>query len=206
MSQRDDAPVGDVAAHDADAPRERRRLGGPALLGVAAVVAIGIAAGVLAWLLIGGSDDESSTSAPTAPSAAVPQIASLDDLRALADSGDTFYWAGVRSGTRIELTATDGTVFIRYLPPGQPASTSAPVLTVATYPRANAFEEVSNVSEGENVTTIDLPRGGLAVVDETGGTNVHLAYPDEPYQAEVYSPQVGLARTLVENGTIRPFS
>jgi hypothetical protein len=206
VSQRDDVPVGDVAAHDADAPRERRLLGGRAYLGVAAVVAIGIAAGLLAWFLVGRSDDDSTSAAPTAPSAGVPEIASLDDLRALADSGDTFYWAGVRSGTRIELTATDGTVFIRYLLPGQPAGTSAPVLTVATYPRANAFEEVSNVAEGENVTTIDLPRGGLAVVDETGGTNVHLAYPDAPYQAEVYSPRVGEARALVENGTIRPFS
>jgi hypothetical protein len=206
MSQRDDVPVGEVAAHEVISPHERRRLGGRALLGVAAVVAIGLVAALLAWLLIGGSDDESSAVAPTAPSASVPAIASLDDLRTLADSGDTFYWAGVRGGTRIELAVTDGTVFIRYLPPGQPAGTSAPVLTVATYPRANAFEEVSNVAEGENVNTIDLPRGGLAVVDETAGTNVHLAYPDQPYQAEVYSPQVGLARALVENGTIRPFS
>jgi hypothetical protein len=196
MSQPDNAPVGEVA------PRGGR-VGRPALLGIAAVVAIGLAAALLAWLLLGGSDEGTPAAAPAVPSAGVPEIASLDDLRALADSGETFYWAGVRDGTKIELTATDGMVFIRYLTPDQPAGSSAPVLTVATYPRANGFEEVTNAAKGENVETIDLPSGGLAVVD---ATNVHLAYPDQPYQAEVYSPQAGLARELVENGTIRPYS
>lgn len=204
MSQPDDVPVGDVAQHDAS-EREGRRPGGPALLGIGAIVAVGLAAALLAWLLIDRSDGETAA-APTAPSAGVPEIASLDDLRALADSGETFYWAGVRGGTRIELTATDGTVFIRYLPPNQPAGSAEPVLTVATYPRSNGFEEVTTAAEGENVTTIELPLGGLAVVDNATGTNVHLAYPDQPYQAEVYSPTAGLARTLVANGTIRPFS
>ena len=104
-----------------------------------------------------------TSAAPTAPSAAVPEIASLADLRALADSGETFYWAGVRSGTRIELAASDGTVFIRYLPPGEPAGSTAPALTVATYPRANAFDEVSRAAEDEDATQLELPRGGLAV-------------------------------------------
>ncbi len=171
-----------------------------------AVVAIGIVAGLLAWFFIVRTDDDETSAAPTAPSTAVPEIASLADLRALADSGETFYWAGVRSGTRIELTAPDGTVFIRYLPPGEPAGSTAPALTVATYPRSNAFDEVSRAAEGENVTKLDLPGGGVASVDETSGTNVHLAYPDQPYQVEVYSPQVGEARNLVANGTIRAFS
>ena len=205
MSQPDDVQAGDVARRDASGS-ERRRPGGPALLGIAAIIAIGLAAALVAWLLIDRSDDETSTATPPAQPAGVPEIASLDDLRALADSGETFYWAGVRGGTRIELTATDGTVFIRYLPPDQPAGSGEPVLTVATYPRANGFEEVSNAAEGENVEKIDLPSGGLAVVDETTGTNVHLAYPDKPFQAEVYSPRTDLARTLVENGAIRPFS
>jgi hypothetical protein len=206
MSRPDDVSVGEVAAPDTSQSATRGRPGRPALLGIAAVVAIGLAAGLLAWLLIDRSDDDATTAAPTAPSAAVPEIASLDDLRALADSGDVFYWAGARNGTQIELTAADGTVFIRYLPPGEAAGSSSAVLTVATYPRANGFEEVTNVAEGENVTKIDLPRGGIAVVDETVGTNVHLAYPDQPYQAEVYSPRIGEARELVENGTIRPYS
>jgi len=204
MSQPDDVPAGDVARRDASGSERRRP--GPAVLGIAAIAAIGLAAALIAWLLIDRSDDETSTATPAAQPAGVPEIASLDDLRALADSGEMFYWAGVQGGTRIELTATDGTVFIRYLPPNQPAGSGEPVLTVATYPRANGFEEVSNAAEGENVEKIDLPSGGLAVVDESTGTNVHLAYPDQPFQAEVYSPRADLARTLVENGTIRPFS
>ena len=65
---------------------------------------------------------------------------------------------------------------------------------------------MSRAAEGENATKLDLPGGGVASVDGTTGTNVHLAYPDEPYQVEVYAPQPGLARSLVENGTIRAFS
>ena len=98
----------------------------------------------------------------------MPEIASLADLRALADSGETFYWAGVRSRTRIELAAPDGTVFIRYLPLDEPAGSTAPALTVATYPRSNAFDEVSRAAEGEDATELELPRGGLAVADDIG--------------------------------------
>jgi hypothetical protein len=59
----------------------------------------------------------------------------------LRDAGETFYWAGVQTGMRIELTAPDGTVFIRYLPSGEQAGSAAPALTVATYPRSNGFED-----------------------------------------------------------------
>lgn len=200
MSQPHDTPVG-AAADDADAKSGGRRR---VILGVGVIVWVGILAALLAWLLIVRPGDDSEA-APVSPPG-VPAVASVADLRALSDSGETFYWAGTRAGTRIELTATDGTVFVRYLPQGEPAGSSAPALTVATYPRANGFAEVSRAARAENVATIDLPEGGLAVVDESTGTNVHLAYPDQPYQAEVYSPKAGLARTLVENGTIRPFS
>jgi hypothetical protein len=201
MSRPDDVPVDDGAAHDAPATSSRRRK----LLGLVVVVAVGLVAGVAAWFLLVRPKDDGS-SAPPLPSAATPEIASIADLRALADSGQTFYWAGVRSGTRIELTAADGTVFIRYLPPGTQAGSAAPELTVATYARLNGFEEVSRAAEGAGVIKLALPRGGVAVVDDTGGTNVHLAYPGEPYQIEVYSPVVGAAKRLVENATVRPFS
>lgn len=202
MSRPDDVPGGEVAAHDAPATSSRRH----ALLGVGAVVALGLVAAFLAWALIVRANDDETSAAPTAPSAAVPEIASLADLRTLADSGETFYWAGVRSGTQIELAASDGTVFIRYLPPGEPAGSTEPALTVATYPRSNAFDEVSRAAEGEEATDLKLPQGGLAVADETRGTNVHLAYPGQPYQVEVYSPKVGEALRLVANGTVGPYS
>ena len=177
-----------------------------ALRGVGAIVAAGLVAASLAWFLIARTNDDDTSAAPTAPSSAVPEIASPADLRALADSGETFYWAGVRSRTRIELAAPDGTVFIRYLPPGEPAGSTAPALTVATYPRSNAFDEVSRAAEGEDATELELPRGGLAVADDTGGTNVHLAYRASRTRWEVYSPRLGEALRLVANGTVRPYS
>ena len=206
MTGPDDVTVGDAAAHDPNQRSTRGRFGSSTLVWVVAVVAIGIVAGLAGVVLhrsFGRRRDECGSHRAVDGGARdrIPRRPT-----ALADSGETFYWAGVRSGTRIELTAPDGTVFIRYLPPGEPAGSTAPALTVATYPRSNAFDEVSRAAEGENVTKLDLPGGGVASVDETSGTNVHLAYPDQPYQVEVYSPQVGEARNLVANGTIRAFS
>ena len=110
MSGPDDVTVGDArlttrtrGPRVADSARPR------SLVSIA-VVAIGIVAGLLAWFFIVRTDDDETSAAPTAPSTATPEIASLADLTALADSGETFYWAGVRSGTQIELTAPDGTV------------------------------------------------------------------------------------------------
>ena len=102
MSGPDDVTATDAAAHDPNKRSTRGRFGSSTLIGVIVVVAIGIIAGLLAWFFIVRSDDETNA-APTAPATATPEIASLADLTALADSGETFYWAGVRSGTRIEL-------------------------------------------------------------------------------------------------------
>jgi hypothetical protein len=206
MSRPEHVRIGHPAAPGGHGSAGGRRFGRRALVRAGVVVWVGLIAGLLAWLLLVRPNDDAPNAVPVSPSPAVPVIASVADLRALADSGERFYWAGVRGGTKIELTVTDGTVFIRYLPPGEPSGSSTPLLTVATYPRANGFEEVTRASEGGSVTAIDLPRGGLAVVDETTGTNVHLAYPDESYQVEVYAPEAGVARRLVANGTVRAFS
>jgi hypothetical protein len=202
MSQTENHSVGESAASGASSGG--RRFGRGTGLGVGAVVLIGLAAAFFTWFLVVRPEDDTSA-VPFTPATAAPEIATLADLRTLADSGETFYWAGTRSGTRIELTAPDGTVYLRYLPPGESAGSAAPALTVATYPRSDAFEEVRRAAEGEDVTTLDLARGGLAVVDRSSDTNVHLAYPDEPYQIEVYAPEPGLARRLVASGTVRPY-
>ena len=182
---------------------------------VGAVLAVAFAAAFVAWLVLERTDDETSsvagTTAPasTATTPAVtearPAIASVAELRkAAASSAIPVYWVGARDGTRIELTrAPGGTIIVRYLPPKTRAGAAAPFLTIATYRRPNGYREVLSVSKKPSATTIKLA-GGIAVYSSDDPTNLHLAYPGQPYQIEVFAPQRDLARRLVAAGAVRP--
>jgi hypothetical protein len=178
---------------------------------IGAVVAVVLAAGFTAWLVFGRGDGSktgapSTTSPGIAPAATVasPTITSVRALQsAAATSTVPIYWIGARSGTSIELTrAPGGTVFVRYLPPGSRAGDPHALLTVATYPRPKAFAEVQHAATAARSKTIDLAGGGLAVYDPAHPSNVHLAYPGQPYQIEVYAPR--RAVQLVASGAVRP--
>ena len=64
--------------------------------------------------------------------------------------------------------------------------------------------EVQAAAKNEGSRSVDLDGGGLAVYDTKAPTNVHLAFPDEAYQVEVFSPTGDLALRLVANGKIQP--
>ena len=67
-------------------------------------------------------------------------------------------------GSTYELTqASNGNVYVRYLPKGAAVGTKKPYLTVATYPVLNALEAVRRTANSSTAHTIDLPGGGLAV-------------------------------------------
>jgi hypothetical protein len=185
---------------------------------VGAILVVGLAAAFLVWLLVGGDDDESAT--PTVSTTLVsslpatgtgvtrPSLESLAALRASAASSRTpVYWAGARGGTQLELTKTPtGAIFVRYLPKSAEAGDRRAFLTVAVYPRPNGFAEVKSAASEKGSRTIDLAGGGIAVYDDGSAQNVHLAYPGQTYQIEVFAPQAGVARRLVESGAIRPVS
>ena len=183
-----------------------------------AVAALAVAAGLLAWVLVDRSDDEktaqgTTTTAvtptlPTTPSETVsqPAIRTIAELRAAAAiSPNPIYWAGSRAGTRLEVSQTSGgTVFVRYLPTGTAAGDMQPHLTVATYARPNGYAEVQAAAKNEGSRSLELDGGGLAVYDSKAPTNVHVAFPGQAYQIEVFSPENDLALRLVTNGKIRP--
>jgi hypothetical protein len=185
------------------------------------VVALAVAAGIVAWVLIDRSDDESAapqTTAAVAPSAAPtfpatpsetvsqPSFRTIAELRAAAAASSApIYWVGARAGTRLEVSETSGgTVFVRYLPLGTDAGDLDPHLTVATYTRENGFAEVQAAAKNDGSTSLGLEGGGLAVYDSTASANVHIAYSGQPYQVEVFSPEAGEALRLVRNGKLRP--
>ena len=96
-----------------------------------AVVAVALAVGFGAWLLVRDGDGDSSTER------AEPVATTLADLRALDEqSGHPVYRVGPRPGTKYEVTRTsNGNVYIRYLTEGAPVGDERPnYLTVARIP------------------------------------------------------------------------
>jgi hypothetical protein len=199
-------------------PRKAPRRGPGNAVRLGALIALAVAGGLLAWVLVDRSDDEdaaqgttaaeTSPTIPTTPSETVsqPAIRTIAELRAAAAaSSSPIYWAGARADTRLEVSETSsGTVFVRYLPAGSGPGDLEPHLTVATYARPNGYAEVQAAAKNEGSRSVELDGGGLAVYDAKAPTNVHLAFPREAYQVEVFSPEDDLALRLVSNGKIRP--
>jgi hypothetical protein len=138
-----------------------------------------------------------SESTKTPPAKAASPAA----LAALAGSlGHPVYWAGTMPGSTYELTqAWNGNVYVRYLPEGAAVGAKKPYLTVATYPVLNALEAVRRTANSGTARTLDLPGGGIAVVDARDPRSVYVAYPNSNYQVEVFDPSPARARSVASH-------
>ena len=134
-----------------------------------------------------------------------PEAVTEDELIALSQTlGHPIYWAGPREDTTYELTVnSEGSVYVRYLSEGAEVGSKPPALTVVTYKLADAYEATKNSASGDAVV-IQVPNGGVALHPQGNAHNVHLAYPGEDVQAEVYSPLPREAPRLVRRGAIVP--
>jgi hypothetical protein len=166
---------------------------------LAALLALGLAAFVVGWLILGRDD----SSAPSTGAS----IASEAELREFATSTSTpVYWAGRRAGQTYELTRTsDGRVYVRYLPTDvEPGDPRPQFLTVGTYPRTNAWAELRRAARKPGAVSRRLSNDGLMVFSRTRPTSVYLGYAGSRYQVEVYHPSPNEARRLVTSGSVVP--
>jgi hypothetical protein len=156
------------------------------------------AAGGAGWFAV-RDDGASSTKHAPAATASVQALASL-----AASVGHPVYWAGPEHGYRYELThTTDGRIYIRYLPAGVAAGSSAPdYLTVGTYPVPNALMTVRAIGAKTGGSLLDLGGGAVAAADPDHPLSIYIAYPGSSYEVEVYDPSPGRARQLVTTGAI----
>jgi hypothetical protein len=177
------------ATDDTPAPRAR-----PAPLFAAIVtasVAVGVAAGVLS-LLTGDGGLPASSDGLTA--------AELE--RRVADVETPAYWVGPKRDSLYRLTTrADGAVFIRYLTQGA-ARDSQPALTVATYPRANAYGDVEAAARRAGSVRVTVAGNAVATFERARPTNVFVAFASSPVQVEVFDPAPAEARRLVESGAV----
>jgi hypothetical protein len=174
----------------------------PAVRVAAEVLTVAIGA-LAVWLALLRTDDAASVAEPEGG----PVPASQSDLAALSARLDApIYWAGTRSGTRLEATLTANEyAYVRYLsadaPIGDPSSR---YLTVATYGAVNALAHLRSYAHHEHASTKHIPGGGLAVPVPDSPTSVYFARPDQDIQVEVYDPRRGEALRLIKSGAIEP--
>jgi hypothetical protein len=179
---------------------------------VGAVVAIALAAGFAAWLLVRGNDDSSSSPQTTSTAEASanpfgPVAATPATLRSVSrEVKHTIYWVGPRSGQIYELTRTaGGRVYVRYLPAGvEVGNKSADYTIVGTYPTPNALKVLKDVAKQPNEQSVPAPGGGIAVYAKNAPRNVYVAFPGSDEQIEVYDPSAKRALRLVTSGRVAP--
>jgi hypothetical protein len=172
---------------------------------IGAVVAVALAIGFIAWLIVRGGGGSSSTTSGTATLPSVgPTAVSVTDLGNAADkAGHAVYWAGPIPNTRYELTQTpSGSIYVRYLPQGVPVGTKALSTLVGSYPVDNAYKVLQGLAKKSDETAFRAPGGGIGVYSKDSPTNVYLVYPGSNVQIEVYDPSPQRARSLITSGQI----
>ena len=178
------------------------------------MLAVAAAAGFIVWLLVRGGDNSNSNSFETTPPATstpktqpLLRTATPQSLAALSASmKQPIYWAGRRRGVKYELTrSSDGKIYVRYLPKGvRIGNRTGQYPLVGTYPVTGAYAAVQRAAKESGAETFRVPRGGLAVVNATAPKNVYFAFPNSPYQIEVFDPSAKRARRLVVSGAVTP--
>lgn len=185
-------------------PRNRTRIG--------LVIAVGLVAALVVWLLVKGNDNGSNSAPAPVPQAGAqtlpaqsPVEISARGLTTLA-TAQPIYWAGERPGTKLELTVTSsGNVFVRYLDKATPiGAKNREFLTVGTYPVSGALELLQHEATRTNAVTKQLNGGGLVLVDKSHPQSVYVAYPGIDYQVEVYDPTPKQALDLVLSAAVGP--
>lgn len=112
------------------------------------------------------------------------------------------YWVGPESDVDYELTrASNGSIFIRYLPRGVKAGSTRRFLTVATYPFPGAYSALKQMAS----QSVKLPiPGGIAIYSRGDPNDIHVAFVGGVSEIEVFSPVPGEAARLVRDGRVRP--
>ena len=150
----------------------------------------------------------SASSANVSAVVTKPVLTTAAALKRLsATLGRPVFWLGPISGSRVELSrAPDGRVYVRYLPSGVRAGSTAPYLTVATYPVANGLAVTTAASKKAGAVAIPLGNGAVAFFQRTRPTNVYVAFPGVAEQVELFDPSARQARSIVAAQRVKPAS
>jgi hypothetical protein len=135
-----------------------------------------------------------------------PLLQSQTQLMARASAiGQPVYWAGPADGDNYEFTRTpNGHVYVRYLPDGVAAGAKgAQYMIVATYSWGKAYEALQKQAKGAELKG---PGGSIMWVRAADPRSVLIAWPNVPYEVEIYDPHPAVALATARSGRVRPVS
>jgi hypothetical protein len=189
------------------APAEPTKTGsrlGSKQIRLGAVLAILIAAGLVAWLLL-DRNNSSFSLAPVTPIA--PQVLTADGLKStVSQLGQPVYWAGPKPGYTYELARDrKDDIHVTYLPPGKGLGAKGTFLVIGTFRFVNALSAVQRAGHNKGSLTVKVPNNGVAVYSPQRPDAYWFATPGSHYQAGVFTPNSPpLARRLVLGGKVVP--
>jgi hypothetical protein len=130
------------------------------------------------------------------------------ELRAFVrQSGVPAFWAGAQDGARyVANIGSNRDVLITYVPEGTPeGELFGKTLMVATYPMADAYALLESAAQEPNAISSVNEDGALLFYTSDRPSNVYLAYPDQPFQIEIFDPDNARSLELAtERGRIQP--
>lgn len=170
------------------------------VLGIAAVVILALALGALGgYVAAVATTNQSATAQVAQLSDGKPHIVSSSTLAQLAPVIGVAYWAGERPDTKIALTVTESTIYVRYVSPTAAADSAKPALTVATYRNIDGYASLA-----AQTTASHAQSGAVIAVKGSDPLSTYFAFPSSTFEVEVYSPMSGESTKLVNNGSITP--
>lgn len=110
----------------------------------------------------------------------------------------TAYWAGPQEGALYSLVSnSNGQVFVRYLPNGKGLEdTAASYRVIATYPQSDAYAVTQAAGNQANAISFVNADGAQVFYSKNYNANVYVAFPDSPFEIEIFDPGEGVALGL----------
>ena len=164
------------------------------MVGLAAILGLALGAGG-ATLIQGAQNDATLVSGQLSGRVALTET---ELVKIITENNLVAYWSGPEQGALYSLVAnTSGQVFIRYLPNGAGLDdTAAGYRVIATYPQPDAFAITQAAGNQPNAISFVNPDGAQVFFSKDFPSNIYMAYPDAPYEIEIFDPGAGTALGL----------
>lgn len=171
---------------------------------IGALVAVLIAGALGVWLMSRDEDESGSSATVATEQYSYPTIVSESELQEFGSVRGPAYWVGPVDATELELTqVSSGSVFVRYLTGDAEAGDDRDeFVSVATYAQAGGYDDLVRASERKGSNAEESQSGALIVTTQDAPNSAYFSFPGADFQVEVYSPEAGEAKELVDSGTV----